>query len=239
MDDAGIRDRVRAALDESAFRARAGTAPATRMVTGARTRTWSVLRSLRANAAREILSCDDTTNLIRADAPDRIRELGPQTLTAAAERGVAIRQVTTRAGLAADRDLGAIVHRAGGQARVVETIPFTISIIDQQVACLATDHSVLADGFHLVRDPVLVAALVAVHRQLWGTGEEADPGPELPGRLATLVPALASGEPDDVACRRIGLSPRTYSRRVAELLAVLGVQTRFQAGIEATRRGWI
>lgn len=35
------------------------------------------------------------------------------------------------------------------------------------------------------------------------------------------------------------MSPRTYSRRVAELLEYLGVATRFQGGAEITLRWWL
>jgi hypothetical protein len=244
--DHGATQRLHAALDEAAFRVRHNLAPPPRPVTGPRSRIWRVIRTLRAAADREILSCDDTSFLIRAEVPERIQVLGPQSLTAALNRGVTVRQLTTRPGLLADRDLGAIVHRAGGQARVVDQLPFKVSILDRRVACLPTDHTILADGFQLIRDPVLVTALVSLHRQLWhgGTAPDAiapptDGGSGPPSRLVALLPALASGEPDEVACRGLGLPPRTYSRRVAELLALLGARTRFQAGAEAARRGWL
>ena len=234
-------EHLLAALDESSFRVRRELAPPSQLVGGSRARIWRVIGALRAAAEREILSCDDTSFLIRADVPEQIRVRGPQTLTAALRRGVEVRQLTTRPGLLADRDLGAIVHRVGGRARVVGRLPFKISIIDRRVACLPADHAVLADGFRLIRDPVLVAALVTLHRRLWLDAAEPDPGPseDPPPALAALLPVLAGGEPDDVACRRLGISPRTYSRRVAELLALLGVRTRFQAGAEAARRGWL
>jgi len=37
----------------------------------------------------------------------------------------------------------------------------------------------------------------------------------------------------------MGLSLRTVRRRVAELMIELGVDTRFQAGAEAAKRGWL
>jgi DNA-binding NarL/FixJ family response regulator len=50
---------------------------------------------------------------------------------------------------------------------------------------------------------------------------------------------LMAGTPDDRAADALGVSPRTYSRRVGELTLLLGVQSRFQAGAEAARRGWL
>ena len=91
-----------------------------------------------------------------------------------------------------------------------------------------------------VRDPDAVAELVALHRVLWRDGAPADGEVmDLPAHLAVILPALAEGEPDEVVSRRLGLSPRTYSRRVAELMTLLGARNRFQAGLEAGRRGWL
>ncbi|NUS74417.1 MAG: hypothetical protein HOQ05_13615 [Corynebacteriales bacterium] len=63
--------------------------------------------------------------------------------------------------------------------------------------------------------------------------------PPLPLHLQPIVQALASGATDEAASARLGLSPRTFSRRVAELLRLLEVESRFQAGLAASRRGWI
>ncbi|TLQ48512.1 hypothetical protein FEF34_28025 [Streptomyces marianii] len=51
-----------------------------------------------------------------------------------------------------------------------------------------------------------------------------------------MVEALLSGQTDETASRKLGISPRTYSRRVAELLEHLDVTTRFQGGAELVRR---
>lgn len=61
--------------------------------------------------------------------------------------------------------------------------------------------------------------------------------PETPGYLLPIVEALLSGQTDEAACRSLGISPRTFSRRVAELLGYLNVTSRFQGGAELVRRG--
>src|SRR5215472_9249424 len=56
---------------------------------------------------------------------------------------------------------------------------------------------------------------------------------------ADLVPVLyqlLSGVVDATACRHLNMSPRTFSRRVADVLDELGVATRFQGGAECGRR---
>ncbi|GGR90476.1 hypothetical protein GCM10010252_31590 [Streptomyces aureoverticillatus] len=60
-----------------------------------------------------------------------------------------------------------------------------------------------------------------------------------PAHLEPILEQLLNGATDLTASRRLGLSPRTFSRRVSELLEYLGVVTRFQAGAEAYSRGWI
>jgi hypothetical protein len=51
-----------------------------------------------------------------------------------------------------------------------------------------------------------------------------------------VVRELLTGAPDTTACRRLGMSPRTFGRRVSELLEFLSVSTRFQAGVVLARR---
>ncbi|WP_244925358.1 LuxR C-terminal-related transcriptional regulator [Georgenia faecalis] len=50
---------------------------------------------------------------------------------------------------------------------------------------------------------------------------------------------LASGAKDETIARELGLSERTLRRRSSALLARLGAANRFQAGVQAARRGWI
>lgn len=59
---------------------------------------------------------------------------------------------------------------------------------------------------------------------------------DLPRYLIPIVEALLSGQTDETVSRKLGISPRTYSRRVAELLEHLEVSTRFQGGAELMRR---
>lgn len=54
----------------------------------------------------------------------------------------------------------------------------------------------------------------------------------IPTHLRPVLAALLSGATDAAACHRLNVSPRTFSRRLAELLDYFGVQTRFQAGVK-------
>lgn len=69
-------------------------------------------------------------------------------------------------------------------------------------------------------------------------GQDADARPPLPTHLVPVLEQLVCGSTDVTASRRLKISPRTFSRRVAELLEYLHVQTRFQCGAEIVNRGW-
>jgi hypothetical protein len=60
-----------------------------------------------------------------------------------------------------------------------------------------------------------------------------------PVQMLPVLEELLSGDTDVTVSRRLNMSPRTFSRRVAELLDYLGVNTRFQAGMEVVLHGWV
>jgi DNA-binding NarL/FixJ family response regulator len=54
-----------------------------------------------------------------------------------------------------------------------------------------------------------------------------------------VLELLQLGMKDETIARQLGVSLRTVRRRIAALMDDLGVDTRFQAGLEAARRGLI
>ena len=54
-----------------------------------------------------------------------------------------------------------------------------------------------------------------------------------------MLELMAAGLKDEIVARRLGLSTRTLRRRIAGVMRELGADTRFQAGCEAVRRGWL
>jgi DNA-binding CsgD family transcriptional regulator len=131
---------------------------------------------------------------------------------------------------------------AGEQVRLLSDLPTRLMVI-------GTTHAVVPEplGFAdeprlLVRQRALVEALTLLFELLW---ERAAPVPELEGAEARpdlrrfILQMLAAGRKDEQIARSLGLSLRTVRRRVADLMADLGCDSRFQAGVEAARRGWI
>ena len=58
-------------------------------------------------------------------------------------------------------------------------------------------------------------------------------------RDATVLRLMAAGVADASIARQTGISQRTVERRVRYVMERLGAQTRFQAGVQASRQGWI
>lgn len=54
-----------------------------------------------------------------------------------------------------------------------------------------------------------------------------------------ILSCLAEGDTDRMIARRTGVTTRTVTRRIAEIYDVLGVESRFQAGVAAHRLGLV
>lgn len=87
----------------------------------------------------------------------------------------------------------------------------------------------LSSGYVLVRDPLLISALAAYFDLAW---KHAHPVPHAPGAGgdARLVELLGLGLKDEAIARFLGVGLRTVRRRIAALMSIHGVDTRFQLG---------
>lgn len=130
--------------------------------------------------------------------------------------------------------------RAGERARVHADLPMKLAISDARLAILPIGVEETIDAALCIRPSALLDALVRLFELLWA---QATPivAPEPGGRVSDrdLAALLAAGAKDDVVARHLGTSTRTLSRRVSELMDHLHVRTRFQAGVQAVRLGWL
>jgi hypothetical protein len=131
---------------------------------------------------------------------------------------------------------------AGEHVRVVADIPFRTAVLGDSAAILAERLDRAPHRALVMRQELMVRALQLLFDSL---REKAMPVPGLDGQYdgakdrALLLDQLATGAKDEQIARALGLSLRTVRRRVAEVLEELGAESRFQAGVEAVRRGWI
>lgn len=135
----------------------------------------------------------------------------------------------------------------GEQARVVHLAPTKLLVVDNEVALLPlTTSERTVESAVVIHSSALLASLVRIFEDLWRFAAPftAEPGP-IDGELHPseeerwILSLLASGATDDTIGRLMGFSARTAHRRVRELVARLGVETRFQAGVQAVKLGWL
>jgi hypothetical protein len=130
--------------------------------------------------------------------------------------------------------------RAGERSRVHADLPMKLAISDGSVAILPIGVEETIDAALCIRRSALMDALVRLFELLWSQATPivapADAGRVTDRELAAL---LAAGAKDDVVARHLGTSTRTLSRRISQLMNHLHVRTRFQAGVQAVRLGWL
>jgi hypothetical protein len=128
---------------------------------------------------------------------------------------------------------------AGEQSRVHAGLPMKLAIGDRRLAILPLGGPGV-DAAVCIRPSALLDALIQLFELLWEQATPiALPAPPDATDDRQLAALLASGAKDDVVARRLGTSTRTLSRRIAELMDHLHVRTRFQAGVQAVRLGWL
>lgn len=131
-------------------------------------------------------------------------------------------------------------ERGGEQFRFTTGVPFSAVIVDDTAAVVdvsAFDPS--GFGSALVRSRSLVVALLALYDHLWNLGAPLQRAGRSPAerRDQTILSLLAAGATDATIARQTGVSQRTVERRVRALMDQVSASTRFQAGVQAARRG--
>lgn len=131
---------------------------------------------------------------------------------------------------------------AGERARVTPTLPFKLAVIDKHAAVLPVVNADVVDKVLLIRPSALLDVLRSTFELYWDKGIPFSPGGIYAAAAdvdPNLLGLLAAGLTDESIARQLGLAPRTVQRRVRQLMDRCGAQTRFQAGVQAMRRGWL
>lgn len=175
------------------------------------------------------------------------------------DRGVAMRSMhltamlRTSFGPAHLRDL----ESAGASVRIAAVLPARLVIADRRVALVSTPSmeqegsalrlecgaflEILTRFFDHLWDHEAAPLTPAVDDAVEGEDEldEESGGDRLTGREQALLRLMAKGLKDEAIARDLGVSPRTLRRLIADLMRRLDCESRFQAGVEATARGWL
>ncbi|WP_329375797.1 helix-turn-helix transcriptional regulator [Streptomyces sp. NBC_01351] len=163
-------------------------------------------------------------------------------------RGVTQRVVYSRASLEVPGQLETAIEpciEAGEQAKVAPSVPVKLVIIDEAYALvsLSIREADVHNTMLVVQPCGLLSALQALFEQTWQAalplhGRATRPV-GLPPADRRLLRLLAGGASDEVIARELGVSRRTFFRRLQILMARLGAENRFQMGLQAQRCGWL
>ena len=130
----------------------------------------------------------------------------------------------------------------GEQIRVVPEVPTRLLVLGSALIAVPEPFGSSEQPRLVIRQRAVVQGFAMLFEMLW---EGASPVPELelgdprPDLRRLLLQQLSAGAKDEQIARTLGISLRTVRRRIANLLIELGVDSRFQAGVEAVRRGWL
>ncbi|MEU0469868.1 DNA-binding response regulator [Amycolatopsis sp. NPDC006131] len=143
---------------------------------------------------------------------------------------------------------GGVAHlrereRLGAKIRItLDEINETI-VLDRKVAILAGDAASGERGYTVVTSPEVIGSVTSLFNAAWRAGTELaiyeTEFAEVRALAPRILDELAAGSKDETAARALGLSVRTYRRRVAELMDALGATSRFQAGVRARQLGLV
>lgn len=130
----------------------------------------------------------------------------------------------------------------GEEIRLLPDVPSRLAIVGETRALLPEFPGVANERALVLRDAGLVAHLKLYFEEMW---EQAVALPVFEARdvrgeaRRLLLSELADGARDEQIARKLGIGLRTVRRRIAQVMLELGAESRFQAGVEAVRRGWI
>ena len=164
--------------------------------------------------------------------------VGPELAVLA--RGVPVRSVYERATLLQPAKLAEVraLVAAGEQAGTAVGLPFKLALVDFRWGLLPLAPGTELSGALVVRPSPLLDALLQTFEAQWARAVPVPaPDPQSTDSQVELLTLLAAGMTDERIARRLGVSARTVQRRVSALMSGLGADNRFQAGVQANRRG--
>ncbi|MFI8963914.1 LuxR C-terminal-related transcriptional regulator [Streptomyces sp. NPDC053493] len=134
----------------------------------------------------------------------------------------------------------------GVEVRIAPDLPMTMVIVDEQYAIVPLRPEAPGEGAILARGPLLVRSFLSLYEHCWHTatpyGDDVAPergGDGLSEQQRAALQMLAAGMKDEKIARNLGVSLRTVSRMLSELMQELGASSRFEAGVRAVRLGWL
>lgn len=180
----------------------------------------------------------------RGDATAHVRTLAIESMAERVAGGLSVRKMYNQGAVANPDDVDHLreITRSGVSVRICPTqLAHETIIIDRRVAILAGPPVAGVRDFSVITSPEAVAGVRSLFLATWaGATDLADYLPSTPvldEQGIQILRLLSGGQKDEAAARSMGVSVRTYRRRVAELMTLLGAESRFQAGERARTLG--
>lgn len=160
------------------------------------------------------------------------------------DSGVSVHKLYTPRAVQLDRPQLTELSELGVHVRIHPTgLAQEAIIIDRKVAILAGPPTTGVRTYSVVRAPAVVAAVRGLYQATWDSATNFTDimanltTPAIDAEGLAILRQLSAGRKDQAAARELGVSVRTYRRRVAELMVLLGADSRFQAGVRAQALG--
>lgn len=118
----------------------------------------------------------------------------------------------------------------GEDQRVAPTVETEFAVFGETAVVALAGWDDAAAGYAVIRDPLVVRLYTAYFDISWRQALPAPTGGRGGSEDPKLIEMLELGLKDEAIARYLGISLRTVRRRVAHLMAVHGVETRFQLG---------
>lgn len=141
-------------------------------------------------------------------------------------------------------ELAALIQHGvemGDNVRLCASPPSRLAILGESTSVIPSVWGAPPASRVVIQSVPVASALRALFEELWNRSLplHEDKGGETADDNKEILRMLADGLKDEAMARRLGLSLRTVRRRVADLMTELNASTRFVAGAEAVRRGWL
>ena len=136
-----------------------------------------------------------------------------------------------------------VMAEHGAEVRVTPDDLNETLLLGDRFVIMAGDMSHGERSYSIISAPEAVQGIQALYEAAWRAASPLAVHDASMVELRPLTPgiltAMNDGLTDEAAARALGLSLRTYRRRVAELMAAMGATSRFQAGSRARELGLV
>lgn len=132
----------------------------------------------------------------------------------------------------------------GEEARLLPGLPMKLTIVDRRIALLPLTLETGLQQSAIIHRSTLLDAMVILFEVFWERAVPISADQDRSDESLTeadrrLLSLMVTGAKDEAIARDLGIGVRTLRRRMQRLLHALDAETRFQAGAQAVRRGWL